>query len=408
MSERGAAPPLAGIRILDFTRVLAGPWCSMNLADLGAEVIKVENPSGGDDTRRFPPITDSGESGYFLLVNRNKKSVTIDISEPEGRDIVCRLAGEVDVVLENFRPDVMQRHGLDYGSLSADNPGLIYCSISGYGHNGGMTTVAGYDPVAQAESGLMALTGEPDGDPMRTNVALVDIITGLYAAQAILAALRARDRDGKGQFIDMTLIDCAVAATANLGQAYLTTGEAPTRSGNGSHVVQPLGLYRCADGPMMLCVGNDRQYRRLCHDVIDRPDLADDPRFEINADRIANQAALRAILDDILGGDTRDHWIAKMRANGVPAGSVRTVPEALTHDEILGRGMVREIDHPAAGPARMTASPMRLSGTPVIEPGPSPTLGQHTDEVLTGLLGLDTDRIAALRAAGAIGNDGDS
>jgi len=389
-------PPLAGVRVLDFTRVLAGPWSTLNLADLGAEVIKVENPKGGDDTRQYKPPEVGGESSYFLFVNRNKKSLALDITKPEGQAVVRRLAGQVDVVIENYRPDVMERQGIDYAALSKENPRLIYCSISGYGHDSPLKMVAGYDPVAQAESGMMSITGEPDGEPMRSGASYADIFTGMFATQAIMGALFARERDGLGQHIDLALVDSAVAVTANLAQNYLVTGQQPQRLGNRHPFLEPFGTFQCADGLINIVIGNARQWERFCKDVLDRRDLLEDPRFATNPGRLQNRQAVRDLLTATFLTDTRENWIARMRAAGVPAGSVRAVGEALEAPEIRYRGMVREVEHPTAGTISMLASPLKLSGTPTADLEAPPLLGQHTDEILMAA-GYDSSEVAGLR-----------
>jgi len=395
-------PPLAGVRVLDFTRVLAGPWSTLNLADLGAEVIKVENPKGGDDTRQYKPPEVGGEASYFLFVNRNKKSLALDITKPEGQAIVRRLAGQVDVVIENYRPDVMERQGIDYASLSKENPRLIYCSISGYGHDSPLKMVAGYDPVAQAESGMMSITGEPDGEPMRSGASYADIFTGMFATQAIMGALFARERDGLGQHIDLALVDSAVAVTANLAQNYLVTGQQPQRLGNRHPFLEPFGTFQCADGLINIVIGNARQWERFCQDVLDRPDLLTDPGFATNSGRLDNRQAVRDLLTATFLTDTRENWIARMRAAGVPAGSVRAVGEALEAPEIRYRGMVREVEHPTAGTISMLASPLKLSGTPTADLQPPPLLGQHTDEVLAAA-GYSRAEVAVLRDKSIVG-----
>lgn len=395
-------PPLADIRVLDFTRVLAGPWCTLNLADLGAEVIKVENPAGGDDTRSYDRRAElKGEAPYFLFVNRNKRSIALDFTKPEGREVVRRLASEADILIENFRPDVMARQGLDYEALSALNPRLVYCSVSGYGHDSPLRLVAGYDPVAQAESGLMSVTGDPEGEPMRTSISFADIFTGMFATQAILGALRARDRDGKGQFIDLALIDSAVGVTANLAQHFLLLGEEPRRYGNRHPFLEPFGPIEAADGLISLVIGNQRQWERMCHHVLERPDLLEDPRFATNDGRLRHRQETRDLLSDIFRRDTRANWIDKFRRAGVPAGSVRSVGEALSAPEVRHRGMVRRVEHPTVGEFEVVASPIRLSETPLAEPRAAPLLGEHTEDVLRQF-GYDEGGISSLRAAGAI------
>ncbi len=395
-------PPLAGLRVLDFTRVLAGPYLTMVLADLGAEVIKIEHPDGGDDTRSYQPPGQGGESAYFLAVNRNKKSLALNMASEEGRAICRDLAAHSDILVQNFRADVMERHGLHYAALAAVNPRLIYCSISGYGHDSPYRMNVGYDQIAQGEGGLMYLTGGPESEPVRTGASLADTLTGLHAGMAILAAVHARATTGRGQHIDMALLDTVLAVTSFQAQGALLTGQNPPRTGNGSFLVVPTGVYRCADGLLNLIVGNDRQFRRLCVEVLERPELAEDPRFRTNADRRRHVAELNAALEESFGREPRDVWIERCRRAGVPAGSVRTLTEALAAPEPRARGMIRPVDHPTAGRYETVASPLRLSDTPVRDPGPAPALGQHTDEVLRDVLGYDTDRIAALRAGRVI------
>ncbi len=393
---------LEGIRVVDLTRVLSGPWCAMQLADLGAEVLKIENPAGGDDTRSFLSPARDGHSTYFLTVNRNKKSIAIDITRPDGAEIVRGLARLSDVLLENARTGALDRRGLGYEALAAENPGLVYCSISGYGRSGALAGRPGYDPVAQGESGFMSLTGEPDGPPMRTGVSLVDIMAGMYAAQAVLAALVARGRTGRGQRIDVPLFDTAVAMTSHAATAWLEGGVDIGRPGNSNLVAMPAGLFEAADGPVMIAVTTDRLFRRLAGEVFRRPELADDPAYATNAARMENRTALTAAMNDILKADTRDVWIARMRAAGIPGGPVRSVAEAFASGEMAERGMVTSQAHRALGTVRAVRSPVSLSGTPVRSPAGAPLLGEHTEACLSELLGYSPGRLARLRRAGTI------
>ena len=399
---KSGRPPLDGITVLDFSRVLAGPWATLNLADLGAEIIKVENPDGGDDSRNFERVKAlQGDSAYFPFANRNKRSLALDFSTPSGCAVAVKLAAGADILIENFRPGVMQRRGLDYETLRTHNPGLIYCSISGYGHDSPYRNLPGYDPVAQAESGMMSYNGEPDGAPLRTGVSYGDMFAGMYAAQAILAALHARGRDGLGQFIDIALLDTAVAMTANLAQRYFITGENAERVGNSHHFLEPVCLFDAADGLISLIIGNERQWERFCKDVIERPDLLDDPRFATNADRMGHRQETRAVLGAILRCDTRANWVEKFRQAGVPAGAVRDVGEALTSPEVEARGLIHTVAHPIAGTIRVVGSPMRLSRTPAADPSPAPALGEHSAEILRRF-GYGDRAIAVLRTEGAI------
>jgi len=382
---------LDGIRVLDLSRILAGPWCAMILGDLGAEVIKVENPGHGDDTRTFGPPFKDGESAYYLAANRNKKSLLCDLKSNEGRDIIRGLAADADVLVENFRFGQMEKFDLALDGLRAANPKLITCSISGYGRESPVAERAGYDFMIQAESGLMSIIGEPGGEPMKVGVAISDLITGNNAAQAVLAALLARHKTGRGQHIDLALLDCQVAALANVGSAYLMTGEAPDRHGNAHAAVAPYEPFETADEPIALAIGNNRQFETLCR-VLGLDDLLDDPRYGDNASRVNNRVSLKPALEAVFKTDARDAWLEKLHAAGLPAGAIRTVDEVLESPEIAARGLIREIDHPAMGKSRLMASPLKLSDTPVVEPKAPPMLGQHTVEVLTGVLGWQREK----------------
>lgn len=380
-----ALPPLAGVRILDLSRVLAGPWCTMTLGDLGAEVIKIEQPGGGDDTRRWGPPYIDAESAYFLCTNRNKKSVEVDLAAPEGQAIIREMALEADVLVENFKADGLEKYGLDYASLAAINPRLIYCSISGYGHASPLKDLAGYDYVIQAEGGLMAVTGEVEGAPLKVGVAVADLFTGMAAVQAILAAYIACQRDGLGQHIDLALFDCQLAMLANVGAAYLASGEEPERYGAGHATIVPYQTFETDDGWIVVAAGNDRQFTALCEQVLDLAGVATDPRFATNSNRVLNREAVLAILEPAFRTNTSAHWIERLKAAKVPCGQVRSVGEAVNSPQAEARDMVRTVEHATVGPVRLVGSPLKLSRTPVVEPTAPPSLGQHTDEVLAAL-----------------------
>ena len=381
MTTPARNPALHGVRILDLSRVLAGPWCTMTLADLGADVIKVEQPRGGDDTRGWAPFRD-GESAYYLCTNRNKRSVAVDIGTPQGQAIVRGLAAHCDVVVENFEAGALARYGLDHEALRQVRPDVIWCSISGYGRTSPLAARAGYDYVIQAEGGLMAITGEPDGEPMKVGVAVADLFTGMFAVQAILAAVIARRNDGQGQLIDMALFDCQLAMLANVGSAYLVTGREPERFGNAHASVVPYQVLPTADSEIVLAVGNDRQFRLLCDEVLGRPDIAADQRFATNSARIDNRDLLIPLLTGVLRTRPAREWQDKLASTGIPTGTVRQVGEALESAEARARGMVSEVPHPTLGTVRLVSSPIRMSGTPVREPQAPPTLGEHTQQVL--------------------------
>lgn len=380
--------PLAGLKVLDLSRVLAGPWCTMNLADLGAEVTKIEAPAG-DDTRQWGPPFAAGESAYFLCANRNKQSVIADLSIERDRLAVLALAAIADVIVENFKAGGLVRFGLDYESVRAVNPRVIYCSISGYGRISPLADRPGYDYVIQAEGGLMAITGPVDGEPSKVGVAVVDLFAGMYATQAIMAALIARERDGVGQQIDIALYDAQVAMLANVGSAFLISGEEPKRYGNGHPTVVPYQTFAAADGAIVIAVGNDRQFTALCR-VLGRPWLSRDVRFRTNSSRVMHRDSLVAIISEIVADFPRAHWISLFQDAGVPCAAVRTVGEALSAAETTAREMVVPVKHRRAGPIRLVASPMRLSRTPVVPPEAPPTLGEHTDAVF-GLTDRDAE-----------------
>jgi crotonobetainyl-CoA:carnitine CoA-transferase CaiB-like acyl-CoA transferase len=393
---------LDGIRVLDFTRVLSGPYCTMTLGDLGAEIIKIENPAGGDDSRGFNVSPERGISTYFFAVNRNKQSIALDFRKAEGRDAILAMAGNADVVVENFRTGVMERYGIGYDDLKAVNPMIVFCSVSAYGREGPLKDRPGYDPIVQGESGFMSLTGEEDGAPMRTGVSIMDIIAGMFAGQAVMAALLARDRIGHGQKIDVPLFDTAVNMLHHAGSAYLLDGTVMSRVGNGNIVAQPVGLYRAADGPLMVTLTNNRLWKIFCEEALARPELVDDSRFIDNTARVANRAALENLLNTIFETGTRAHWIATLGAAGIPAGEVRDVGQALESAEVAARAMVAAYAHPDHDDLRGVRSPMNLSATPVRDPVAAPDLGVDTDAILRDIAGYDEAAITAMRDAGAI------
>jgi crotonobetainyl-CoA:carnitine CoA-transferase CaiB-like acyl-CoA transferase len=414
-----ALPPgaLDGVRVLDLSRVLAGPWCTQTLADLGADVIKVERPAGnghpgGDDTRGWgPPFLkdragqDTAEAAYFLGANRNKQSVTIDISRPEGQALIRRMALQCDVMVENFKVGDMARYGLDAASMLAAQPQLVYCSITGFGQTGPYRDRAGYDYAVQGMGGLMSVTGErddlPGGGPQKVGVAVADLFTGMYATVAILAALRHRDATGQGQAIDMALLDTQVAMLANLGANYLVTGQAPRRAGNAHQNIVPYQVFEVADGHLILAVGNDGQFERFCN-VAGEPALARDPRFTVNADRVRNRATLVPLLEPLMRQRTRADWLAALEQAKVPCGPINDLGDVFADPQVLERGMRVPVQHPLTDTLQLVASPMKLSRTPVALRQPPPLLGQHTDHVLAKL-GVDAAERLHLRALGALG-----
>jgi len=394
---------LDGVKVLDLSRILAGPWATMTLGDLGAEVWKVEQPGNGDDTRSWSPPSAAGEATYFLGTNRNKKSIAIDLSCPEGREIVLQLAAKADIVVENFRPASLKKLRLTYEDLLTVNPRLIYCSISGYGRGHRLQDRPGYDFILQAECGFMAITGEPQGEPIRLGIAFIDLVTGMNAVQAILAALYVREKTGFGQQIDLALFDSGVFFLANVASSYLNTGEEPKRFGNAHPSIVPYQLFDAADGQFALAVGNDEQYRRLCEDVLDRPALYSDGRFRTNRDRVDNRRILIPLLQEAMSGFGVSALIAKLHSAGVPAGEVRSVSAAFESEAAVLRDVVVSTPHKLIGEFRSVRSPLRLSGTPPVDPLPPPTIGEHTEDILADVLSFSPGRIADLKSAGVLG-----
>jgi formyl-CoA transferase len=399
---KGAPTALDGLLVVDFTRVVAGPACTQTLADFGAEVIKIENPDGGDDTRHYEHADLAGESAAFVSLNRNKRGIALDLTKPEGCDVARELIARADVVVENFSSGVMKKYGIDYASVAPSNPRLVYCSISAYGRKGPSASRPGFDPITQAESGFMSLNGFPDGPPVRTGPPAVDLLTGMSACNAILLALAARDRLGRGQHVEVALFDIAVAMTQFYGMAYLMTGVNPSRQGNSPNGSPSVGVYEASDAPFYIACANDRLYRRLVIEVLGRPDLASG-EFGDRRSRTANRERLRAILTGIFAQDLRENWVTKMKAANIPVGYLRTVEEAFNSPEVRERHRVSQIPHPAAGSVPNIESPINLGLTPVVDPVAAPLLGEHTKEVLRKTLGYDDARIAALSEAGVFG-----
>jgi formyl-CoA transferase/CoA:oxalate CoA-transferase len=393
--------PLDGLTVLDLSRVLAGPYCTMQLADLGARVIKIEQPGRGDDTRAWGPPFVSGESAYFLSVNRNKESLALDLKHSAARPVVDGLLARADVLVENFRPGAMERLGLGYDAVAARHPRLIYCSISGFGQSGPRSVEPGYDAMMQAEAGLMSITGAADGPPFRVGVAVGDIATGMFAVQGILAALVARGRTGRGQRVDIGMLDAVTALLTYQASSAFATGDTPQRMGNRHPSIAPYDTFTTADGEFVLSVGNDDQFRRLAR-VLDRPALAEDPRFRTNADRVTHAQSLRDELSALLKKWHRADLLAALKQAGIPSAAVRTITEALGDPQLAAREMIVPLEHVAAGTVRVLGTPLKLSATPASVRTAPPALGQHTTAIL-GELGMNAEQIAELRRVAAVG-----
>ncbi len=389
---------LEGLRVLDLTRILAGPLCTQMLGDMGADVIKVEPPGAGDDTRTWgPPFAPGNESAYFLGINRNKRSLTLNIAGTAGQEVLAGLLRKSDVLVENFKLGTLEKWGFRNEWLEQNAPRLVRCSITGYGSSGPDAGLPGYDFILQAESGLMSICGDADGTPTKYGVAIVDVVTGLYASNVILAALAARERTGRGQHVEVCLYDSGISMLINVASNYLVTGKDARRFGNGHPSIVPYTTYPTADVMMALSVGNDAQFSRFSG-IAGHPEWAADPRYTKNPDRVKNREVLDGLIAEALKRDKTAVWIAKLRGAGVPCGPINSVAEALEHPHTLARGMVQSVDHPAAGTLKTLGIPFTLNGTPATIRRPPPTLGQHTDEVLREELGMSAERIAALRA----------
>jgi len=406
------AGPLSHIRVLDLSRVLAAPWTGQNLADLGADVIKVERPLKGDDSRAFGPPwlkdaagKETGESAYFACANRGKKSITVNLADPEGQRVVRELAAKCDVLLENYKPGDLGRYGLGYDDLKKVNPRLVYCSVTGFGHTGPYRDRPGYDFMIQGMGGLMSVTGErddlPGGGPQKAGIPIADIMTGMYATVAVCAALAHRAETGIGQHLDLALLDSQVAVLANQGANYLATGVSPRRLGNAHPNIVPYQTFKTADGDVILACGNDNLFRKFC-EVGQCQHLAADARFATNGKRVENRAELTAILDGIFRSRTTRDWTEALEAAGVPNGPINTLEQVFREPQAIARGLRVEIPHPLAGTVSLVRSPMRFSATPLEHKVPPPLLGQHTEEILRGLLGRSDADIEKLRADGAV------
>lgn len=402
---------LGGIRVLDLSRILAGPTATQTLADLGAEVIKIERPGVGDDTRKWgPPFVldadgvETTESAYYLCANRNKKSVAINFAVPEGQDLIRQMVRDADVLVENLKTGDMARYGLDYATLSQLNPRLIYCSITGFGQTGPNAHRAGYDFMIQGEAGIMSLTGTPDGPPTKVGVGIADVMCGMYAVTGILAALQARHKTGRGQHIDICLYDTQVSWLINQGVGYLTDGKVPPRRGNDHPTIVPYGTFPSADGDFILAVGNDGQYRRLV-DLLGAPELADDPRFALNADRVRNRDVLVPILTELTCAQPSAFWIKECETRGIPAGPINDLAQVFEGEQVAARGMKISLPHPLSGKdsVDLIGNPLKLSDTPVTYHSAPPVLAQDTAETLKSILNLNDTDLGQLAKGGIIG-----
>ena len=400
-SRRSAtAPPLAGIRVLDLTRVLAGPFCSMMLGDMGAEVIKIEEPGKGDDTRSWPPFV-GGEATYFMSVNRNKKSLTLNLKAPEGQEILRALVKKSDVLLENFRPGTMDKLGFGYAALAEVNPKLVYCSISGFGESGPEAGRAGYDLVVQAESGIMDISGFPDGPPVKSGTSIADLVAGMSAAHGVVLALMARARTRRGQKVEISMLDAMAALLTYQAAIYFATGQRPARRGNAHPSIVPYEVFTAADGYVALGVANNSLWQRCCS-ALDRPELATDPHYDTETKRVENRATLIPLLNEIMNARTAEEWLKRFEAVGVPAGRIKSVPEVCESEHLKVRGMIASLPHPSAGQVTVMGVPVRLHATPGALTLPPPRLGEHTDEILRRVARVPARQITRLRSNGVV------
>jgi crotonobetainyl-CoA:carnitine CoA-transferase CaiB-like acyl-CoA transferase len=393
--------PLDGVKVLDLTRVLAGPYCTMLLADMGADVVKVERPGAGDDTRAYGPPFLNGESAYFLSINRNKRSLTLNLKHAKALGIMRQLLDQADVVVENFRPGTMESFGFGYATVHDFNPRLIFCSISGYGHTGPEAELPGYDLIIQGKGGIASLTGNPDGPPYKVGTSQADIIAGMMGFQGILLALLARHQTGKGQKIDISMLDCQVALLTYQAGIYFATGASPTRMGNQHPTITPYETYRCQDGYINVACGNDGMWRALCR-ALQQEAWADDPHFRTNADRVEHRRQLSALLEPVMLQKTTQEWIGVLRQHGIPCGPIQSVGQACEDPQVLARDMVVSLNHPKAGPIRVTGNPIKLSETPGAVHSPPPLLGEHNAAVLHDWLHLDAAEVALLQQEGVL------
>jgi crotonobetainyl-CoA:carnitine CoA-transferase CaiB-like acyl-CoA transferase len=401
--DPGRSGPLAGLRVFDLTRVLAGPTCAQMLGDLGAEVIKIEKPGAGDDTRGFAPPTMPGttESAYFVGVNRNKLSVTLDIAKPQGQALAKRLIAQSHILVENFKVGALAKYGLAYDQLRAEHPKLVYCSITGFGQTGPYAPRPGYDGLIQGFGGIMSLTGEPGGMPMKVGVPVADLFAGLYGCIGVLAALRHAEATGQGQQIDIGMLDTHLAWLANQAMNFLATGEDPPRLGNDHPNIVPYQVFATADGHIMLSIGNDPTFAKFCR-AFGIAHLLDDPRFATNAARVTNRQLVTDTLAPVMRRHATVEWIEKLEAESIGCGPINTLSQVFADPHVAARGMVLSLPHASGAPVQVVANPVKLSATPADYPNPPPLLGQHTDEVLARLLGLDAGERESLRAEGVI------